>query len=249
LFLFVSTFSVKAGNVETRKGGDPPFICKEVSQPKTSNEDEVKKGVLSFWPKQKYYGGVEDNQKTLVVFVAFSDQTVSNDNSEKEKEAKESLFAGEKSVSNYFWEVSGKKMQKITGDVLSGWIKLSKTSEEYGVDNSETFIPKDVFDDAKSAIDNAAELSEFARIVIFMEGNHGFAMATAGQWVIENNDGELSLSICWFWSDDISDQYKLRHEFFHTLGEGIGHSSSLILGNDDSCNRLCSDIIKGENTK
>jgi len=247
LFVLPVVADAKAETFEVRRGSDPPFVCKEVSQPK--KECEIKKNILGLGlgPKEEYYGGAEENQKTLVLFVRFSDSKVSDDTSGFEKEAEESIVTGQNSVTNYLQEVSDGVMQKITLDILSGWVELPETSEKYGSNDPYEFDGASVFNGVLSAIDDKVKLSEFARVVIFMEGNHGFAMASQGKWgLIETDEGELSLSICWFWTDDITDQHRLRHEFLHTLG--ARHDGSIVLKDNDDCDRLCpiQDITKGE---
>lgn len=212
---------------------DPPsFICKQVPSPKIHGG--IRKEVVS-----------EYSQKTLVVFAAFSDQVISSDTSEEEKEAKESLFIGEKSVSRYYKKITQDKII-IEGDVLSGWKSLPKTHSEY----SENRVPGDldtfsILTDTITVIDDDVNLTDYQRIVIFLKGGYySVAFGTQGKWEgIDSDDGLLSISVCWIGIEDIGNQFTLRHEIGHTFD--WGHAGATVLKENETCSEVCSakDII------
>ena len=111
----------------------------------------------------------------------------------------------------------------------------------------DKFNNKEILKAVVEAVDGTIDFRDYGRIIIFTRGQQNFAYSSVGQWSnIETDDGELSLSICWIGEEDMGSRYLLRHEIFHT--EGAEHSGSIVLGNDDSCDRLCltQDMTKGE---
>lgn len=229
---------------------DPPFVCKQVQDPNLSKKRNGLSATNSANPKAREYEDATGEQNTLVVFVAFADQTT-NDSSELEEKASEALFGGEgsESASEYFKGVSQRKML-LGGEVLSGWVILPKNSAEYGYGQSVyDFDNTEVFNDTIAATDDRVYFPDFVRIIIFVKGEKTYMMGSLGKWKnIESDDGLLTLGICWLGERNVDSQNDLRHEISHTLG--FRHSGAIYLKDNDACERLCSsqEITKADDT-
>lgn len=224
---------------------DPPYVCKEAKYP---NHSKIKRGFKTTSFLKPIDSDDEYNENTLVVFVkSFNQKTDNTDTSELEEKAKEALVDGEKSAKNYFLEMLGNKNEvpcmELTVDVLSGWVTLDKTSEEFGFFDSSGFKYQEVLKATITAVDDQVDFRKYGRIIIFMSGEWGFAAGTIGQWSnIETDDGLVSLSACWIGENDVENQRTLRHEILHT--EGLPHAGSVLKDNDD-CSSTCSSFTKG----
>ena len=252
--LFVSPLSAKAKvNGFSEGDRDPPFVCKQIKDPNLSLSKK-RNGLsatrlLNLAPAREYEDAIGE-QNILVAFVAFADQTTNtNDTSELEEKAREALFDGEESANRYFQNVSQGKMS-LKGDILSGWVILPKTSEEYKYGDINNFDYNGVLKDTITAIDDRVYFPEFTRIIIFIQGEWGFGTGSVGKWDnIESDDGLLSMGICWMGEDNISYyKYDLWHELLHTFG--FSHSGAIYLKDADACDQLCSnqEITKADDT-
>ena len=249
LFVLPVVSRAKAETLEVRRGSDPPFVCKQVSDPSLSRKKSEFKATNLLSPAKEYEDALGE-QNILVVFVAGADQDTSKGTSELEEKAKEALFDGEESANKYFQEVSQGKMS-LKGDVLSDWVILPKNSDEYGYGQGSSSIDHEgILRDAISAIDPDVYFPNYSRIIIFLRGEKwGYSMGSVGKWgEIESDDGLLSLGICWISENSIDNKYTLWHEILHTLGPI--HSGAIYLKKGDSCERLCSnqEITKADDS-